>query len=529
MGENEKFVFGPFRLSVGRRELSAHDSPVQLGSGAFDVLLALVRRQGQVVTKDELLAEVWPGTVVEENNLQVQVSALRKVLGEEPDGSRYLLTVPGRGYRFVAKVERLPDAPTGSAIAPSSAEAPQISVTLPLPDRPSIAVLPFTNISGDPEQEYFADGMAEEIITALSHCTSLFVIARNSSFTYKGRAVDVRQVGRELGVRYVLEGSVRRSGNRLRFTGQLIDATTGAHIWADRFDGELSDVFDLQDRIAENVVAIIEPELQLAEIERIKHKTTANLNAYDHLLRAQQLGWVFTEESVEAALDHLKHAIEIDPAYAPALALAAYCYGMRRSQDWTKDAEAETGECVRLVSRALEFGNDPNVLWMCAAALYQVGLEIKRPRELANRSLAMNPNSAIACTVAGWIETYTGNYAKGKELLARARRLSPRDPRAWYTANGMAMSYLGAGQYQETISWARKAQAQNPRHIGSMRLLAASLAHLGQLDAAAEVVRDMLRIQPELTIAKTRAPRMFMNENLWQKFSQGLRLAGLPE
>ena len=185
MGDDEKFMLGPFRLSVGQRELSAQGSPVQLGSRAFDVLLALVRRQGQVVTKDELMAEVWPGTVVEENNLQVQVSTLRKALGEEPNGSRYLLTVPGRGYRFVARVERLPNASSGPVVVSVSAEASQISATLPLPDKPSIAGLPFANISGDPEQDYFADGMAEEIITALSRCTSLFVIARNSSFTYK--------------------------------------------------------------------------------------------------------------------------------------------------------------------------------------------------------------------------------------------------------------------------------------------------------------------------------------------------------
>src|SRR6185437_4517425 len=237
MSSQEAFLFGRFRLSTGRRELTANGTPVALGARAFDLLLALVRRNGVVASKDELLAEVWPGTIVEENNLQVQVSSIRKVLGEEAEDGRYLLTVPGRGYRFVAPVERVSE---DAAPAPPQ---PGASAPLPLPEKPSVAVLPFTNMSGDPEQEYFADGMAEEIITALSRCAWLFVIARNSSVTYKGRAVAVRLVGRELGVRYVLEGSVRRGGNRLRFTGQLIDATTGAHIWADRFDDELSDVF----------------------------------------------------------------------------------------------------------------------------------------------------------------------------------------------------------------------------------------------------------------------------------------------
>lgn len=522
MDDND-LAFGPFRLSVSRRELLRNDAPVSLGSRAFDLLLALARQQGSVLTKDELLAEVWPDTVVEENNLQVQISALRKVLGEEPEGSRYLLTVPGRGYRFVAPVQRMP--PTPSKRPPLEPVG-----SLPLPEKPSIAVLPFANLSGDPEQEYFADGMAEEILTALSRCTWLFVIARNSSFTYKGRAVDIRQVGHELGVRYVLEGSVRRGGTRLRFTGQLIDAVTGAHIWADRFDGELSDVFDLQDRITENVVAAIEPKLQLAEIERLKHKTTADLNAYDHLLRAQQLEYEFTEQSIDKALQQLKLAIEIDPTYAPAMALAAYCYGERRFQGWTKDIDAETSEGLRLMSRALDLGRyDPNVLWMSALATWQLGVDTKHAQELAQRSLETNPNSAIAMTIAGWIEAYSGNYAKGKDLLARAQRLSPRDPRAWFTAAGLAIANLGEGQYEEGASWARKALAQNARYTVAMRLLAANLANLGQIKPASEAISDILSIEPDLTMHKLRARLAYMHESLWQKLANGLRLAGLPD
>jgi TolB-like protein len=525
MNDQDVFVFGPFRLSPGRRELLSHGEPVQLGARAFDLLLALLRRGGHLATKDELMAEVWPDSVVEENNLQVQISTLRKTFGGEPESSRYLLTVAGRGYRFVGEIKR-----SGTADDGAVSSAQQSGGALSLPDKPSIAVLPFTNMSGDPEQEYFADGMAEEIITALSRCSWLFVIARNSSFTYKSRAIDVRQVGRELGVRYVLEGSVRRSGARLRFTAQLIDATSGAHVWADRFDGDTSDVFDLQDRITENVVAIIEPKLQLAEIERIKHKTAANLNAYEHLLRAQQFEHAFTAESIGEALRHLKLAEEIDPTYAPALALAAYCYGMRGSQGWFQDAVVETAECVRLISRALEFGgSDANVLWMCAAGAWQAGLDPKRPLDLAYRSLENNPNSAMAWTVAGWIEAYTGRYAKGIELLGRAQRLNPRDPHAWFTANGMAMACLGEGRYAEGVIWAHKARAKNPLHIGSMRLLAAHLAHLGRRDEAAGVVAEMLHMRPNLTIAKTRAPRTYMHDDLWEKFSQGLRLAGLPE
>ncbi len=520
--------FGAFRLSVDRRELLKNGVPVPLGSRAFDVLAALLRRAGNVASKDELLAEVWPGTIVEENNLQVQVSALRKALGDGPEGSRYLLTVPGRGYRFVGSVEHAAGQMSSGPLPPQG--PPLSGASLPLPDKPSIAVLPFVNMSGDPEQEYFAMGMAEEIITALSRCTWLFVIARNSSFTYKGRAVDVREVGRELGVRYVLEGSVRRGGNRLRFTGQLIDAITGAHIWADRFDGDFSDVFELQDRITEQVVAATEPKLQFAEIERLKHKRVADLNAYDHLLRAQQLEYEFTEESLDKALDHLRQALAIEPDYAPAMALAAYCYGEKRFQGWTRDFEAETAQGLQFMSKALELAHfDPNVLWMSALASWQLGFDTKRAKELAYRSLDTNPNSAIAMTIAGWIEAYSGKFAKGRELLARSQRLNPRDPRSWFTAAGLAIVCLGEERFEEGGEWARKALAQNPRYTVAMRLLAANLANLGQTHAPSQAIADMLRVEPDLTIRKLRARLMFMHDKLWQKLSRGLTLAGLPD
>src|SRR5262245_452964 len=306
------------------------------------------------------MAAVWDGRIVSESALTTRINAARTAVGDSGETQRLIKTLPRKGLRFVGDVregkrsEPVPAAKTSDAASP-----------LPLPDRPSIAVLPFANMSGDPEQEYFADGMAEEVITALSRCAWLFVIARNSSFTYKGKAVDVRQVGRELGVRYVLEGSVRRAGNRLRFLGQLVDATSGAHIWADRFDGELTDVFALQDRFTESIVAAIEPKLQLAEIERLKHKPAVSLHAYDLLLRAQQLEYEFTAESLTAAIRCTEQALAIDQNYAPAMALAAYCYSERAVQGWTADATAEAAEGMRLAARAVELGQDDgNVLWM---------------------------------------------------------------------------------------------------------------------------------------------------------------------
>ena len=272
--DGEALSFGDFRLDLGRRELTRNGAPVRLKGRALDVLCVLAAAGGEIVTKDALMARVWPNVVVEENNLQVQISALRRALDEGKNGESFLVTVPSRGYRLVGIA-----APGGRCGPAPAGQGPAV------PDKPSIAVLPFTNMSGDPEQDYFADGIVEDIITALSRMRWLFVIARNSSFTYKGRGVDIKQVGAELGVRYVLEGSVRKAANRVRITGQLIDASNGAHLWADRFDGALDDIFDLQDQVTARVVGAIAPKLEQAEIERAKRKPTGSLDAYDCFLR----------------------------------------------------------------------------------------------------------------------------------------------------------------------------------------------------------------------------------------------------
>jgi adenylate cyclase len=402
--------------------------------------------------------------------------------------------------------------------------------TLPLPDKPSIAVLPFANMSDDPEQEYFAAGMAEEIITALSRCHSLFVIARNSSFAYKGKSVDVRQVGRELGVRYVLEGSVRRSGNRLRFISQLIVAASGTHIWADRFEGEISDVFALQDRFSESVVATIEPRLQLAEIERLKHKPVGNLNAYDLLLRAQQSIYDWTAESVETAMRSLEKALAIDPNYAPALATLANCYATRRFQGWGKDYKAEAIEGLRLAARAIEFGKDDGeVLWRAANAIWHLGMDIQRATELIYRALDVNPNSSIALTIAGWIETASGNPEKALELFDRAQRLSPRDVRGWTIAGGMAFAHYRLGDLEKAVTYAQKALADNPRSSGALWVLAAAFGKMGEKEKAAAALAEVLKIEPGLTLSRLRARTMYTRKDVWLKLGDGLRLAGMAE
>jgi TolB-like protein/Flp pilus assembly protein TadD len=341
-------------------------------------------------------------------------------------------------------------------------------------------------MSGNPEEDYFADGMAEEIITALSRCAWLFVIARNSSFTYKGKVVDVRQVGRELGVRYVLEGNVRRAGNRLRFTGQLIDCSSRVHIWADRFEGATSDVFDLQDLFTASVVAAIEPKMQLAEIERRKQKPTANLDAFDLFLRAQQLADGFNGENFAAALRHLEQALAIDSTYAAAMALAAYCRAQLVAQGWTQDLEAQAKAGLPLASRAIELGKDDgNVFWMAAYAVLRLQMDAPRASELAYRSLELNPNSAMALGMAGRAELHTGNPSKALELLLRAQRLSPRDPRGWFITGGIAAAYLHEGRFDEAISASRRALDLNPRDTGMLRTLAACLVKQGRQSEAA--------------------------------------------
>jgi TolB-like protein len=455
------YRFGPFRLDTEAEALFRGSEPVALGRRAVAVLRALVERPGTLVSKDALIEAAWSGLAIEDSNLTVQIAALRRALDAAPE--HRIDTLSRRGYRFigpVVKEERVGPAATPPHAAPARA----------LPDRPSIAVLPFANMSGDPEQDYFADGMADDIITALSRCGSLFVIARNSSFIYKGRAVDIRQVGRELGVRYVLEGSVRRAGDRLRFTGQLVEAGDGVHIWADRFEGDASHVFDLQDRFTEGVVAAIEPKLQLAEIERLKRKPIANLDAYDLLLRAQQRVYEFTAESFAAALGHLEQALAIDDGYAPAMALAAYCYAERSTQGWAQHPEPEAKDGVRLAGRAIELGkDDANVFWMTAYAVLRLQNDARRARELAHRSLQLNPNSAIALAVAGRIEHALGSGSKALELLGRAERLNPRDPRGWFVTAGMANAYFSVGRFEEALRRAGCVDAEPSRGRAASR------------------------------------------------------------
>jgi TolB-like protein/class 3 adenylate cyclase/Flp pilus assembly protein TadD len=401
---------------------------------------------------------------------------------------------------------------------------------LPLPDKPSLAVLPFQNLSGDPEQEYFADGVVEEITTAISRLPWLFVIARNSSFTYKGRAVDVKQVAQELGVRYMLEGSVRKAGNRVRITGQLIDTTTGAHIWADRFDGALHDIFELQDQVASNVAGAIEPKLRQSEIERASRKPTANLTAYDLYLRALAQSYRFTEEGFAEAVVLARQALAIDPAYAPAAALVGMCRRLQRVQGWGALAADDIAEACRLARQALEAErDDAETIWQAAYTLFLLAGEAAMAAAALDRALALNPNAAHAWMARGQIRALRNQPEAAIEAIERAHRLSPFDPDTFRYTGHIALAHLAARRFEQAIEWADRALHQQPRMAVAMRVKIAAFAHLGQLDEARAELSRMLAIDPKLTIAGFREYAHFMAPEVLELFVTGLRLAGLPE
>jgi adenylate cyclase len=411
-----------------------------------------------------------------------------------------------------------------SRSATKTAEAPA------LPNKPSIAVLPFQNMSGDPEQEYFADGVVEEIITALSRIRWLFVIARNSSFTYKGRAMDIKQVGRELGVRYVLEGSVRKAGSRVRITGQLIDVSNGAHIWADRFEGELANIFDLQDQVTASVVGAIEPKLEQAEIERAKRKPTESLDAYDHYLRGLAAVHQWTREGNNEALSHFKRAVELDPNYASAFGMAARCYSQRTGFAWVTDREQEAADAERLARRAVALGKDDAVALSAAGhALVIVVGEADDGAAFIDRALKLNPNLAWAWHSSGFARISLGELDAAIEHINRAIRLSPQDPQMFAMEIVIAAAHLFAGRPEEASSWAAKALQERPNFFVGTCIAAASYA-LAEKQAHAEKAMSRLRqLNPALRLSNLRDMQPFRRPEHLAKLAQGLRIAGLPE
>jgi adenylate cyclase len=401
---------------------------------------------------------------------------------------------------------------------------------IPLPDKPSIAVLPFQNMSADPEQEYFADGMVEEIITALSRVRSFFVIARNSSFTYKGKTVDVKQIGRELGVRYVLEGSVRKAGNRVRITGQLIDGLTGAHIWADRFEGSLNDVFDLQDEITTRVLGAIIPRIEEAEIALARKKPTENLGAYDIFLRGMASWHQWTQAGCNMALSQFLLAIESDPSFSTPYSLAASCYIMKRSLMWGFDPNKDSGEAERLARRGAQLGKE-DALALCWSghALAIFVREFDTAISLIDRALALNPNLAVAWQRSGWVRIYIGEHELAIKHLAQAIRLNPLDPLIFLAESAMATALFFEGYDDEASQWASKALQHQPGWLAATRVAAVSHACAGRFAEAGAAVTRLREVTPDLRLSDISAHMILKRPQDIARWQEGFRLAGLPE
>jgi len=403
---------------------------------------------------------------------------------------------------------------------------------LPLPDKPSIAVLSFQNMSGDPEQEYFADGIAEDIITALSRFKELFVIARNSSFTYKGRAVDVKQVGRELGVRYVLEGSVRKTANRVRITGQLIDAATGIHLWADRFDGGLGDIFDLQDQVTESVVGAIAPTVEKAEIERAKRKPTESLDAYTLYLRGLARLYKFANRQAnDEALHLFNSAIELDPDFASAYGRAASCYVYAKASGWISGAANESAAASRLAQRAVELGKDDAIAIATSGwALAYVAGDLEVGAALIDRALVLNSNLAEAWHCGGWVKIWLGEPEAAIERFARAMRPSPLDLWVIGMRTGTAHAHFFLGRYDEAASWAAMALQDNPDFQAGLRIDAASNAMTGRPARAQKAITRLRQVNPTLRVSNLKEVLgPYRRAEDLSLYEEGLRKAGLPE
>lgn len=528
MAGSSPVLFEDYALDVGRRELRRGGELVALGPQVFDLLVHLVSHRDQVVTKDDMLQAVWNGRIVSESTLTSCINAVRKALGDSGESQRLIRTIHRKGIRFVGEVRSTTAEPARLAPLPEMAAR---SNAAPGPaEPPAIAVLPFANMGGDPDQEYFADGITEDITTALSRFKSLFVIARNSSFTFKGKVVDIKQVGRDLGVRYAVEGSVRRAGERVRITGQLIDCESSAHLWADRFDGSLEDVFDFQDRVAASVVGAVAPKLDQAERERAKRKPVENLDAYDCYLRGMASLYEHTRESLDKALRLFYRAIELAPGFATPYAMAARCYADSKSMSWIIDKENEEAEVRRLALHVSNLGRDDALALSWAGfSMAWVCREYDSGAALADEALAINQNLAIGWINRGFISLYLGQHDAAIEQLLRGARLSPIDPESNRSAAAIAFAHLLQGHFDDALTWAARAVTLRPNTIPGWAASALANAFAGNIGDARESVARILQLNARFRISILHDAVPFRRPQDMDRVMEGFRLAGLPE
>ncbi|MGY4367432.1 TolB-like protein/cytochrome c-type biogenesis protein CcmH/NrfG [Bradyrhizobium sp. LB1.3] len=517
-----QFLFRDHLLDTDLRELSREQVPVAVEPQVFDLVVHLMENRDRVVSKDELIDKIWHGRSVSESTLTSRINAARKAVGDSGASQALIRTISRKGFRFVGDVETK----RGATAPEPGFGAKVLQAPLALPDRPAIAVLPFTNMSGDREQDYFSDGISEDIITALSKLRWFFVVARNSSFVYKGRAVHMHEVARDLGVRYVLEGSVRRSGDRVRISAQLNDVSTGSHLWAERYDRELADIFAVQDEITEAIVAAIEPQLYTAESFRAQQKPPGSLDAWDLVMRALSHYWRITREDNAASQELLEKAVALDPAYGKALGLLATSHIFGAHMGWAGMA-ATVPVAERAALAAVEA--DREDAWAHHGLAYTYLFRRRFDDALAEfeLTLELNPNFAMAHAFHGVTLCYAGRWQDGDAAARRALRLSPRDPLAAIYCGVAAYARFIGHDYEGATQMARESMRQRADFVGAHRVLTAAAGMSGDPALAASALEGLRRAQPGISLAWVTRELPMLREEDREHYLEGLRRAGM--
>jgi TolB-like protein/Tfp pilus assembly protein PilF len=528
-GKPVQFVFADHTLDTDRRELRRGGEPIAVEPQVFDLLTYLVQNRERVVSKDDLFASVWGGRIVADSTLASRINAARKAIGDSGEEQKLIRTVARKGIRFVGEVrsQQEKDEPAHAA-APRSGFAEPARPALPPSDRPAIAVLPFVNMSGEPEQDYFSDGISEDIITALSKLRWFFVIARNSSFTYKGKSVHLKQIAEELGVSYVIEGSVRKEGQRVRITAQLIDVTTGSHLWAERYDRDLADVFAVQDEITDAIVAAIEPQVYAAENFRAQRKPPESLDAWDLVMRALSHYWRMTREDNAAAQALLEKAIAIDPNYGQALGVLAVSHTFGVHMGW-EDGATSVPAAQRAALAAIRA--DSEDAW-AHLAIASVDVNLGRFDDaLAGFELALrlNPNLLLAQGYYGLVLSYCERWEEGADAAYRALRLSPRDPFSAICYGIASYAEFVGRNYDKAMRLAREAVRQRFDFAAGHRALTAAAAMAGEIDVAKAALQELRRVQPNISLAwiASHLNHLPMRDAEREHYLEGFRRAGL--
>lgn len=520
-----RYLFEDFLLDTDKRELRRGSDVVPVAPQAFDLLVYLLRNRGHVTSKDDLIAAVWGRMVVTDAALATRLNAARAAIGDTGDEQRLIKTLQRRGFRFVGRVREIEGA--DDAVAANLASIRSVSFA-----KPSIAVLPFQNISDDPGQDYFADGLVEDIITALSRFRSLFVIARQSSFTYRGKTVDIKQVGRELGVRYVLDGSVRRAGARLRITGKLIDAETAEQIWADQFDGTFVDMFDLQDKVTRHVIGAVAPELDRAEIERASRRIGGNVDAVTAFYRGlPHIEFPTSAENNESALRDFKHAIALDPNFAPAYGGVASCLGWRRANKWPGDIAEDNIELLRVANRLKAMGaDDAQALSVVGFNLFWFQLDYNGGAELIERAVLANPNYARAYNFRGLLCAWNGGSDEAIADFELAMMMSPRDPFNYNALLGIALAHHNAGRHTDAADWTDRAlRAFPPFFLVGMGQAILCYVGADRMDDARRLMTECVRQAPGWRRSTVVPPPWVRSPQLRTEFMEAFIKAGLPD